>query len=114
MIEEYQSIEEILQKCADLRGVSNLINRTHEEFAHFVMSVLYGNITSMHYSKDLWNKYDIDEHDPSYSLALCFLCYCINKYDPTTIKLNHIKRLQESIDIDTDRLNKLQQELTND
>lgn len=75
------STYDTLIKCAELRGVPNLMNRIISEFEYFVMSVLYGkelkfndNIQASYYQFVI--KYDEIEE----SLAQAFLLYCEDKY----------------------------------
>ncbi|MFA5760351.1 MAG: hypothetical protein WC877_01160 [Dehalococcoidales bacterium] len=87
-------VADIIQKCAELRGVPNLMNRIISEFEYFVMSVLYGK--ELKFNEDIQatyyqfvTKYDGDGIEEG--LVQAFLFYCEAKYGKEEYELNDKK-----------------------
>jgi hypothetical protein len=74
-------IYEIILKCAELRGVSNLPARSIEEFEYFVMSVLFGD--ELDYNDEIqetYHQFVMKADTIEEGLANAFLMYCEEIY----------------------------------
>ena len=111
MNEMIMSISDIIQRCADLRGVGCLPDRSVGDFEHFVMSVLYADELKG-YDASLQDDYYLDRYTPVRDeLARAFLVHCQDIYDPRKVKLQRLKQYRESLEDNLRMIAKLEGEL---
>ena len=106
-------VAEIIQECAELRGVGSIPQRSVDEFQHFGMSVLFADEIDG-FNSDLQDDYyqmvmksdTIEE-----GLANAFHIHCKEKYDPVKIKQQEIEGCKRNIERNMKHLEKLEREL---
>ena len=104
-------IAEIIQECAELRGVGSIPQRSMDEFQHFVMSVLFADELDR-FNSDLQDNYYLDRYtDTRDGLMQAFLAHCKDIYDPVKIKQQEIKYHKDCMVRDTEIIEKLEREL---